>query len=37
MAEGIDSNVEYYNKNADSFFAGSVGADMAEDRELFLA
>ena len=37
MAEGIDHNIEYYNKNADSFFAGSVNADMAEDRRLFLS
>lgn len=37
MGKDIDNNVEYYNKNADSFFAGSVNADMAEDREAFLA
>jgi SAM-dependent methyltransferase len=32
----IDNNVEYYNKNADSFFAGSVNADMSDDRKKFL-
>ena len=32
-----DINVEYYNKNADSFFEGSVNADMSEDRNSFLA
>ena len=32
MGKDIDNNVEYYNKNADSFFTGSVNADMAEDR-----
>ena len=37
MGKDIDNNVEYYNKNADSFFTGSVNADMAEDREAFLA
>ena len=37
MGKDVDNNVEYYNKNADSFFAGSVNADMAEDREAFLA
>ena len=31
-----DRNVEYYDKNADSFFAGSINADMAEDRRGFL-
>ena len=31
-----DINVEYYNKNADSFFEGSVNADMSEDRSRFL-
>jgi SAM-dependent methyltransferase len=37
MGKDVDNNVEYYNKNADSFFNGSVNADMAEDREAFLA
>ena len=33
----VDANVEYYNKNADSFFAGSVGADMSYERDRFTA
>ncbi len=33
----VDKNVEYYNENADSFFAGSVEADMSEDRDKFLS
>ncbi|MBQ6407119.1 MAG: class I SAM-dependent methyltransferase [Butyrivibrio sp.] len=33
----IDKNVEYYNKNADSFFEGSVNADMSAVRERFLS
>ena len=37
MGKDVDNNVEYYNKNADSFFTGSVNADMAEDREAFLS
>lgn len=32
----IDKNVEYYNINADSFFEGSVNADMSEVRQRFL-
>ncbi len=32
----IDKNVEYYDKNADSFFEGSVKADMSEVRQRFL-
>ena len=32
----IDKNVEYYNINADSFFEGSVNADMSEVRHRFL-
>ncbi len=32
----IDKNVEYYDKNADSFFEGSVNADMSEVRQRFL-
>ncbi len=31
-----DKNVEYYNKNADSFFAGSVAADMSDVQSRFL-
>ncbi|WP_035785929.1 class I SAM-dependent methyltransferase [Butyrivibrio sp. XPD2002] len=31
----VDKNVEYYNENADSFFAGSVNADMSEARNKF--
>ena len=30
-----DSNVEYYNKNADLFFEGSVAADMSYQRDKF--
>ena len=32
----INANIEYYNKNADIFFAGSVNADMSDDRKKFL-
>ena len=32
-----DKNVEYYNKNADSFFAGSVAADMSDVQSGFLS
>ncbi|RKM60661.1 class I SAM-dependent methyltransferase [Butyrivibrio sp. CB08] len=31
----FDNNVEYYNENADSFFAGSVDANMSYAREKF--
>ena len=31
-----DRNVAYYDKNADSFFAGSINADMSDDRQRFL-
>jgi SAM-dependent methyltransferase len=31
-----DANIEYYNQNADSFFAGSVGADMSYERNKFM-
>ncbi len=31
-----DKNVEYYNKNADSFFVGSVAADMSDVQSRFL-
>ena len=33
----IDKNIEYYNKNADSFFAGSLNADMTEVQNRFLS
>jgi len=33
--EMIDKNVEYYNENADSFYAGSIEADMSEARKKF--
>lgn len=33
----IDRNVEYYNKNADSFFEGSVNADMSYERDRFIS
>lgn len=33
----IDKNVEFYNKNADSFFAESVFADMSSIQSRFLA
>jgi SAM-dependent methyltransferase len=33
----IDKNVEYYNKNADSFFEGSLTADMSEVQNRFLS
>ena len=29
----LDSNVAYYNKNADSFFEGSINADMSFQDE----
>ncbi len=32
-----DKNVEYYNKNADSFFVGSVAADMSDVQSRFLS
>lgn len=36
-AEMADPNVEYYNENADSFFEGSVNADMSDTRGRFTA
>ncbi len=36
-AEMVDKNVEYYNENADSFYEGSVNADMSDDRNKFTA
>ncbi len=32
----IDKNVDYYNRNADSFFEGSINADMSDVRAHFL-
>ncbi len=32
----LDKNIEYYDRNADSFFEGSVNADMSEVRQRFL-
>ena len=32
----VDRNVEYYDINAETFFAGSVDANMATDRQKFL-
>lgn len=32
----MDSNIEYYNINADSFYENSVNADMSEWRNRFL-
>ena len=31
----MDKNIEYYNKNAESFFAGTVNADMSLWRDKF--
>ena len=31
----LDRNVEYYNKNADSLFEGSINADMSYTRDKF--
>lgn len=33
----LNSNVEYYNKNADSFFEGSINADMSYTRDKFMS
>ncbi len=33
----VDRNVEYYNLNADSFFEGSVGADMSYSIDRFIS
>lgn len=33
----IDKNVDYYNRNADSFFEGSINADMSGVRACFLS
>lgn len=33
----IDKNVDYYNRNADSFFEGSINADMSVVRARFLS
>ena len=31
-----DTNIEYYNQNADAFYESSVGADMSEWQDRFL-
>lgn len=31
----INQNIEYYNKNAESFFNGTINADMSEWRDKF--
>ncbi len=33
----IDKNIDYYNRNADSFFEGSINADMSVVRARFLS
>ena len=33
----IDQNVDYYNRNADSFFEGSINADMSVVRARFFS
>ncbi|RKM56306.1 class I SAM-dependent methyltransferase [Butyrivibrio sp. X503] len=33
----IDNNVEYYNKNADAFYYGTVGVDMSNIRNKFIS
>jgi hypothetical protein len=37
MEDFINKNIEYYNQNADSFFEGSVNADMSYERNKFIA
>ena len=37
MEDFISKNIDYYNKNADSFFEGSVNADMSYERDKFIA
>lgn len=37
MEDFINKNIEYYNKNADSFFEGSVNADMSSERDRFIS
>ena len=36
MSDYIEATIEYYNRNADSFFAGTADADMGPVREAFL-
>ena len=31
----MDKNIEYYNENAETFFAGTVNADMSAWRDKF--
>ena len=31
----MDNNIEYYNKNAEAFFEGTVNADMSLWRDKF--
>ena len=37
MEDFISKNIEYYNQNADSFFEGSVNADMSYERDRFIS
>jgi cyclopropane fatty-acyl-phospholipid synthase-like methyltransferase len=37
MEDFISKNIEYYNQNADSFFEGSVNANMSYERDKFIA
>ena len=37
MEDFISKNIDYYNKNADSFFEGSVNANMSYERDKFIA
>lgn len=37
MEDFLSKNIEYYNKNADSFFEGSVNADMSFERDRFIS
>ena len=37
MEDFISKNIDYYNKNADSFFEGSVNADMSYERDRFIS
>lgn len=37
MEDFISKNIEYYNKNADAFFEGSVNADMSYERDRFIS
>ncbi len=37
MEDFISKNIDYYNKNADAFFEGSVNADMSYERGRFIS